>query len=185
MWDTQFTKIYLYRIKGASPFFLTKPSSESCRGAFEFNFLVLSTNLLVVEMIQTPILSDHNNTICTKQQWRKYQIKIPLSEQTREIQIARHQFNSKKVYKKQRMSTHVTWKWSTHVTSKLHLSLFFSVSTRLLGPPKLLEQWRSWAEGPLFLRMHPVVRTHPVWLMVCMQRIVLVGSSLWILNEIV
>ena len=35
--------------------------------AFDSKFLVLSTNSLVVEMIPTPILSDHNDMICTKQ----------------------------------------------------------------------------------------------------------------------
>ena len=37
------------------------------RDAFDFKFLVLSTSTLVVKMIPTPILSDHNDTICTKQ----------------------------------------------------------------------------------------------------------------------
>jgi len=37
------------------------------RDAFDLKFLVLSTNSLVVKMISTPILSDYNNTICTKQ----------------------------------------------------------------------------------------------------------------------
>jgi len=37
------------------------------RDAFDLKFLILSTNSLVVKMISTPILNDHNNTICTKQ----------------------------------------------------------------------------------------------------------------------
>jgi len=44
-----------------------KSSSQSFCGAFEFKFLVLSTNSLVVQMIQTPILSDYNYTTGTKQ----------------------------------------------------------------------------------------------------------------------
>jgi len=32
---------------------------------FDLKFLIMSTNLLVVQMI--PILGDHNDTICTKQ----------------------------------------------------------------------------------------------------------------------
>jgi len=35
--------------------------------AFDLKFLVLSTNSLVVKMILTPILIDHNDIICTKQ----------------------------------------------------------------------------------------------------------------------
>jgi len=35
--------------------------------AFDVKFLFLSTNSLVVKMIPTPILNDHNNIICTKQ----------------------------------------------------------------------------------------------------------------------
>jgi len=37
------------------------------RDAFDLKFLVLSTNSLVVKMTPTPILSDHNKIICTKQ----------------------------------------------------------------------------------------------------------------------
>ena len=37
------------------------------RDAFDLKFLVLSTNLLVVKMIPPPILSDHNDIICSKQ----------------------------------------------------------------------------------------------------------------------
>ena len=39
----------------------------SFRDAFHLKFLILSTNSLVVKMNQTPILSDLNNTIYTKQ----------------------------------------------------------------------------------------------------------------------
>jgi len=35
--------------------------------AFDLKFLILSTNLLVVKMIRTPILNNHNGRICTKQ----------------------------------------------------------------------------------------------------------------------
>jgi len=35
--------------------------------ACDLKFLILSTTSLVVKMIQTPILNDHNNTICTEQ----------------------------------------------------------------------------------------------------------------------
>jgi len=35
--------------------------------AFDLKFLVLSTNSLVVKIILTPILSDYNGTVCTKQ----------------------------------------------------------------------------------------------------------------------
>jgi len=45
-------------------------------------FLILSTNSLVVKMIRTPILSDLNDTICTKQYLRKCQITNSLSNQT-------------------------------------------------------------------------------------------------------
>jgi len=73
--------------------------------AFDLKFDILSTNSLVVKMIQTPILSDHNDTICTKNQTvikkvsnNKFFCQIyPL-----EIQIAQHHFNTKAVYKKQR-----------------------------------------------------------------------------------
>jgi len=34
--------------------------------AFDLKFFILSTNSLVVKMIPTPILSDHNDTVCTK-----------------------------------------------------------------------------------------------------------------------
>jgi len=37
------------------------------RDAFDLKFLILFTNSLVVKMIQTPILSDHNDKNCTKQ----------------------------------------------------------------------------------------------------------------------
>jgi len=37
------------------------------RDAFDLKFLVLSTNLLVVKMISTLVLSDRNDIICTKQ----------------------------------------------------------------------------------------------------------------------
>jgi len=37
------------------------------RDAFDLKFLVLSTNSLVVKIIPTPILSDHNDKICTEQ----------------------------------------------------------------------------------------------------------------------
>ena len=37
------------------------------RDAFDLKILVLSTNSLVVKMIPTPILSDHNDIIRTKQ----------------------------------------------------------------------------------------------------------------------
>jgi len=33
--------------------------------AFDLKFIILSTNLLVT--IRTPVLSDHKDTICTKQ----------------------------------------------------------------------------------------------------------------------
>ena len=35
--------------------------------AFDLKFLILSTNSFVVKMIRKSILSDHNNTVCTKQ----------------------------------------------------------------------------------------------------------------------
>jgi len=34
--------------------------------AFDLKFLIVSTNLLVVKMIPTPILRDRNDTVCTK-----------------------------------------------------------------------------------------------------------------------
>jgi len=37
------------------------------RVSFDLKFLVLSTDSLVVKMIPTPILSDHNDLICTNQ----------------------------------------------------------------------------------------------------------------------
>jgi len=37
------------------------------RDAFNLNFVILSTNSLVMKMIPTPTLSDHNDTICTNQ----------------------------------------------------------------------------------------------------------------------
>jgi len=37
------------------------------RDKFDLKFFVLSTNSLVAKMIPTPILSDHNDLICTKQ----------------------------------------------------------------------------------------------------------------------
>jgi len=36
------------------------------RDAFDLRFLITSTNLIVVKMIPTPILSDRNDIICTK-----------------------------------------------------------------------------------------------------------------------
>jgi len=39
----------------------------SNRDAFDLKIFVLSTNSLVVKMIPTQILSDHNDIICTKQ----------------------------------------------------------------------------------------------------------------------
>jgi len=57
-----FYKSCLWRI-----FFYKKSSSQSFCDAFNLKFLVLSTNSLVVKMIRTPILSDLNDTICTKQ----------------------------------------------------------------------------------------------------------------------
>jgi len=44
-----------------------KSSSQSFCGAFNFKCLILSTNKFFVKVIRTPIISDHNNTICTKQ----------------------------------------------------------------------------------------------------------------------
>jgi len=41
--------------------------------AFDLKFFVLSTNLSVVNMIRTPILSDHNDMICTTQYSSKCQ----------------------------------------------------------------------------------------------------------------
>jgi len=52
------------------------------RECISFQKIILSTNLLVVKMIWTQILSDHNDTICTKQQLQKFQITNPLSNQT-------------------------------------------------------------------------------------------------------
>jgi len=43
--------------------------------AFDFTMLVQSTNSLVLKMIQTPTLSDHNHTICSNQYLRKDQIR--------------------------------------------------------------------------------------------------------------
>jgi len=37
------------------------------RDDFDLKFLILSTNSLVVKMIPTTILSDHNDKVCTKQ----------------------------------------------------------------------------------------------------------------------
>jgi len=37
------------------------------RVAFNVKFFIVSTNSLVVKMITIPILSDHNDIICTKQ----------------------------------------------------------------------------------------------------------------------
>jgi len=34
--------------------------------AFDLKFFVPSTNSLVVKMIRTPVLTDHNDTICTE-----------------------------------------------------------------------------------------------------------------------
>ena len=48
-------------------FFHKKSFSESLGDAFHLKFFILSTNSLVVKMIRTPILSDHNETICSKQ----------------------------------------------------------------------------------------------------------------------
>ena len=56
-----------------------------------------------VENDRIQILSDHNDTTCTKQQWKKCQ-----TTNSTDIQIPQHQFNSKTVYKKQRTSSHVT-----------------------------------------------------------------------------
>jgi len=50
--------------------------------AFDLKFLILSTNSLVVKMIPAPILNDHNDTVCTKQHLRKFQVTNPLSNQT-------------------------------------------------------------------------------------------------------
>jgi len=44
-----------------------KPLLDHSVMQFIFKFFILSTNLLVVKMIRTQILSDNNNTICTKQ----------------------------------------------------------------------------------------------------------------------
>ena len=71
------------------------------------------------------ILSDHNDTTCKKQQWRKCVKQQTLCQiKPRDIQIAQHQFNSKTVYNKKRTSSHVT-----QTSQLLYLSLFFSVST--------------------------------------------------------
>jgi len=68
--------------------------------AFDLKFLILSTNSLVVKMRPTPILRDHNDTICAKQYLSKFQVKDQIKPL--EIQIAQHHFNSKIVYKQQR-----------------------------------------------------------------------------------
>jgi len=52
------------------------------RNAFDLKFLIMSTNSMVVKMIATPILSDHNDIACTKQQLRKFNLTTPLSNQT-------------------------------------------------------------------------------------------------------
>jgi len=72
------------------------------RDAFDLKFLVLSTNSLVVKMIPTPKLSDHDDIICTKQYLRKCQITNPLSNQTSWDTNRTTLFHSKTVYKKQR-----------------------------------------------------------------------------------
>jgi len=37
------------------------------RGAFDMKYPILSANSSVVKTISTPTLSDHNDTVCTKQ----------------------------------------------------------------------------------------------------------------------
>jgi len=52
------------------------------RDACDLKSLILCTNSMVVKMIPTPILSDHNDTVCAKQSLRKFQITSPLPNQT-------------------------------------------------------------------------------------------------------
>ena len=79
------------------------------RDAFDLKFVNLSTDWLVVKIVSTPVLKDHNYKMCTKQQLRKCQITNLCQVKPLEIQIAQHNFNSnlKTVYKKQRTAEEI------------------------------------------------------------------------------
>ena len=101
-----------------------------------------ATNSLGVKIIQLQIHSDHHDVICTKQQSKNLKQQTLCQIKPLELQIAQHHFNSKTIYKKQRIPAK---KWGdTEIAERGRSVLVMRARYRSAG---LIPHQRGWTDA--------------------------------------